>query len=214
MDTELFLKDVSQHVMEVIRDDGLYRHIRFREPGTMCMHFDLITWPGHLCYTGDMGTFVFQRLPDMLEFFRHPGLSDGRLYINTGYWSEKLISCDCNGSNAGASTEFDPDKFSGVINDLRVEWVKELYARVTTKAQRRDLWEAVGDIIAKLDDGDGVAMSAAHEFYRKVDGKEFYFEDLWDYDFTKYTRSFMWCCYAISWGVRQYDATMQEASND
>lgn len=54
----------------MLHEDGIYRHIRFRQPGTMCMHFDLITWPGYLCYTGDMGTYVFTRLADMFEFFR------------------------------------------------------------------------------------------------------------------------------------------------
>ena len=27
--------------------------------------FDIVTWPGYLCYSGDMGCFVFTRLPDM-----------------------------------------------------------------------------------------------------------------------------------------------------
>jgi len=39
-----FFKDVDRHVIEIIRDDGVNRHVRFRRPGTMCMHFDLITW--------------------------------------------------------------------------------------------------------------------------------------------------------------------------
>lgn len=56
-----FLREVSQHSMTVIRDDGVNRHLRFRRPETNCMGFDLITWAGHLCYTGDMGTYVFSR---------------------------------------------------------------------------------------------------------------------------------------------------------
>ena len=48
--------------MIVLRDDGVYRHIRFKKPGTGCMHFDLVTWPGYLCYSGDMGCYVFCRL--------------------------------------------------------------------------------------------------------------------------------------------------------
>jgi len=67
---ESFLRDVAEHAMLLIRDDGVSRHVRFAQPGTGCMHFDLITWPGYLCYTGDMGTYVFQRLTDMFEFFR------------------------------------------------------------------------------------------------------------------------------------------------
>ena len=65
-----FTSDIAQHQMQVIRDDGVSRHLRFKRPNTMCMHFDLLTWPGYLCYTGDMGTYVFRRLEDMFPFFR------------------------------------------------------------------------------------------------------------------------------------------------
>ena len=84
---ELFLRDVQQHQIQVIRHDGVNRHIRFKRPGSMSYYFDLITWPGHLCYTGDMGTYVFRRMDDMFEFFRddrcHATL--GGLYINCSY---------------------------------------------------------------------------------------------------------------------------------
>ena len=87
-----FLKDVAAHEMEILRDDGVYRHIRFKKPGTWCMHFDLVTWPGYLAYSGDMGCYVFSRLNDMFEFFRTDReylQRDGRqLCINLCYWSE------------------------------------------------------------------------------------------------------------------------------
>lgn len=88
---ESFMRDVATHEMTVFRDDGLYRHIRFRRPNTMRTHFDLITYPGYLCYSGDMGTYVFSRLDDMFEFFR----TDRD--INPGYWSEKLQAVDNHG---------------------------------------------------------------------------------------------------------------------
>ncbi len=65
-----FLEAVAKHEMHVLHEDGLYRHIRFKKPGTSCMHFDLITYPGYLVYSGDMGCYVFSRLPDMFELFR------------------------------------------------------------------------------------------------------------------------------------------------
>ena len=67
---QIFLNDVKDHQMTIVRDDNIGRHLRFSKPGTSCMSFDLITWPGYLCCTGDMGTYVFKRLPDMFEFFR------------------------------------------------------------------------------------------------------------------------------------------------
>lgn len=224
-----FLKEVDQHVMEVIRDDGLYRHIRFRHPGTMCMHFDLITWPGYLCYCGDMGTYVFWRLDDMFAFFRtdrEPAHRHNRkLGINPGYWSEKLRAVDGNRRQAGAM-EFSEDKFRKVINQIRTEWVREAARSGTlAKHQRRELWEAVDDtVLAKLDeDCAEAAQLAARDFYWAADPIQhryrserpyWQFEDLWDYSFQQFTRCFMWCCYAIAWGIQQYDEskTIKEAA--
>ena len=80
-----FLLDTAFHRLEIIRDDGLYRHLRMKQPGTSCYYFDIITWPGYLTVTGDMGTWTFSRIADMFDFFGP--WQDG---INTGYWSEKL----------------------------------------------------------------------------------------------------------------------------
>ena len=92
-----FLSDVAEHRMEVLRDDGVYRHLRFKKPRSCDMQFELLTYPGALCYSGDMGSYVFERLPDMFEFFR-TGLRDpGRLAVNLSYWSEKIVAADRDG---------------------------------------------------------------------------------------------------------------------
>ena len=82
---EQFLRDVDHHNMSVMHESGVYRHLRFRQPDTGNMWFDLVTWPGFLTISGDMGTWTFARLPDMFEFFR-----DSKLRINCDYWAEKL----------------------------------------------------------------------------------------------------------------------------
>jgi hypothetical protein len=96
-----FLNDVASHRMIVIRNDGVNRHIRFKRPQSGTFWLDLITWPGTLCIDGDMGTYVFRRLEDMFEFFRTDrtcGEKDGRtLFINPGYWGEKLQSVPIHG---------------------------------------------------------------------------------------------------------------------
>ncbi|MDD2664417.1 MAG: hypothetical protein PHD19_11755 [Dechloromonas sp.] len=206
-----FLKDVAEHEMIVIRDDGVHRHIRFQKPGTYCMHFDLITWPGYLCYTGDMGTYVFSRLDDMFEFFRtdreHQRLRDGRtLAINPGYWGEKLQAVERCGDD-GRYREFSEDKFArAVIGDL-VEWVRS-HAYETTKEERRELWDAVvSDVIGADGDSGGYRKQcAAHDFNHRVNRRvEFYFQDFWENNVMDYTHGFIWCCYALAWGVAKYD---------
>lgn len=97
-----FLDDVAQHRMTILRDDSVNRHAQFKREGTRCYQFDLITWPGYLCYTGDMGSYVFQRTTDMFEFFRTDrndfNYNKDGLSINPGYWGEKLEAVDkCDG---------------------------------------------------------------------------------------------------------------------
>lgn len=219
-----FLRDVADHVMEVMRDDGVYRHIRFRKPGTMCMHFDLITWPGYLCYTGDMGTYVFTRLADMFEFFRtdrtYATRTGRRLAVNLSYWSEKLEAVDGN-RRGGAAKEFSEEKLLRVINQYRVDWLREARADgLLNKAQRRDLWDAVEeDVLCHLQDGEQAVYIAARDFcwspsYAKPlpHGKSWHFQDFWEYDNTDYTHRFRWCCFALAWGIELYDRSKEEVT--
>lgn len=224
--SEQFLNDVKDHKLSIIRDDGVYRHIRLAEPGTSCMHFDLITWPGYLCYTGDMGTYVFTRTQDMFCFFR----GDGKLRINLGYWSEKLVAVDGR-SKGGSAKEFSEEKFRAVINQYRVDWIRSHSEGrqslqgdrrdLLTKDERRELWESVEDrVFGALDDyGEHGASMAAYEFSyiprrpgQQVPRRSWQFTDLFEHDFTEYTFHFVWCCYALAWGIQQYDAMKEAAS--
>ncbi len=204
-----FLKDVATHQMIVIRDEGVHRHIRFKRPDTTNYYFDLITWPGCLCYTGDMGTYVFQRLEDMFEFFRtdreYKRLRDGqKLAINLSYWSEKLIAVDGR-RTGGSAIEFSEEKFRRVVQETRRGWIRDHYHQ-TTKAQRRDLWGAIDDeVLAHSDEGEHEADMAAYNFSHRLGDSHFEFTDFWDHDFNDYTYHFVWCCYALAWGIQQYD---------
>ena len=201
-----FLRDVAEHVIEVIRDDGVYRHVRFKKPGTSDYYFDLLTWPGHLCYTGDMGTYVFQRLRDMFEFFRtdQQHAKPGELRINLGYWSEKLVAVDGN-RHAGGAKAFCEEKFTKVIKSELVTWMRE---SGLDREGRSELRQAVEDeILYYTGDGDEHHLyRLATEFSAEIEGQKFQYEDLWDHDFTEYTNHFVWCCYALTWGIQQYDA--------
>lgn len=218
LSADKFLSDVADHEMIVIRDDGLNRHIRFKKPGTSCMHFDLITWPGALCYTGDMGTYVFQRLSDMFEFFRSDRMhrrDPSKLSINRDYWTEKLIAID-GSRHGGKVKQFDDDKFTAVINKYRVRWMRRAKAdQILDKESRRELWEAVGDeVLNALDDGSEFALRAAYEFSHTDCSYTWTIDDLFEHDFTEYTHSIVWCCYALAWGIEQYDAARLERDHE
>ncbi len=184
-----FLKHVAAHQMTIIRDDGVHRHIRFRRPESSNQHFDLITWPGHLCFCGDMGTYVFQRIDDMFEFFRaHPDRKG--LQINLGYWAEKLEAADRR--TGGAADEYSPDKFREQVK----HWLDDC------EASRKVRTEVKDQVLSRADDGEFWAMKAATKF--EYEG--FRLSDFWEANLRDYTYHFVWCCYALSWGINQYDA--------
>lgn len=200
-----FLQEVATHQMQIIRDDGVNRHVRFKSPGTIAAQFDLITWPGHLCYTGDMGTYVFSRIKDMFEFFRADKRHGDGLHINRGYWSEKVLAADRHGK----ITEFSGDQFVTRLREALEECI----------AANRDEWDDDypaelrarfdDEVAAYADDGEHAARQAAEGF--EVDDEQV-FTDLWEYDFHRFTDHFTWCCLALAWGIKQYDAAKQPAA--
>lgn len=188
-----FLEDISRHELTFLKEDGLHRHMRFQRPGSWCMHFDIITWPGYLCYTGDMGTFVFKRLDDMLQFFRR-GKDRPAFSIDYRYWAEKVESADkCDGIGA-----FDLDEFKANVRDYFEQNVDEDWPAERKAA----LWaEIESDVLYYSDDGEPWAWVRLHEFAH--DG--FRFVDF-GRDCKAYSHSFLWCCHALEWAIATYDA--------
>jgi len=195
---ERFLRDVKDHHMKVLRDDGVDRHLRFRRPGTICYGFDLITWAGHLCITGDCGTYVFARITDMFEFFRVAPRYEGTLHINTGYWHEKVLAKDRH----GGCEEYSRDAFHKAIK----EWFK-VWSEYQPKGLRDEGWRYVEEQVLSHDENEYDAINAALSFsYESLD-----FQDFWEVNLREYTFRYVWCLYAIVWGIQQYDSPVEAA---
>lgn len=198
--TDQFIRDIATHEMQVMRDDGVSRHLRFKRPSTMCMHFDILTWPGYLCYTGDMGTFVFRRVTDMLEFFR-AGKNDKPYRIDFRYWAEKVEAAD-KGDGLEA---FSAEKFKAEVRDYFEQATDDTDA--WTDERKAALWEEIeSDVLWPVaDDGESVAWAALRDFNHD----DFRFDD-WERSCKEYSHRFLWCCHALEWAVRTYDAAKAE----
>jgi hypothetical protein len=207
-----FLANVKDHQMTILADDGIYRHIRFAQPGTRNRQFDLVTWPGYLSYSGDMGDYTFSRLRDMFQFFRtdsghlNPGTTLG---INLGYWAEKVQSVDKRHSVHC----FDSERFEEVIREQRLEWIKEAAReQLLDKDERRELWEAIEDeVLDRAHDSEQEAISAACDFGHGAGGRTYSFDDFWEHNLNAFAGHYVWCCYAIAWGIAMYDAAKAPA---
>lgn len=180
---EEFAKLIKDHVVTVLHEDGVYRHLRCAKPGTNVEHFEIVTWPGYLAYTGDMGAFTFWRTDDMFEFFRHDD-------INPGYWAQKLEAVD----RRDGHEEFSLDAFREAILDAtRIRLDIEDGAPIPQEAR---------DEIAHLlrADDEIEAWSRLRDHRSKLVPL-----NNWDYDCKVYTYRFIFCCWAIVWAIKEYD---------
>ncbi len=178
-----FEGDIEKHEMKIYHDEGVYRHVRFGRPETNCMHFNLTTFPGRLCYSGDMGDFTFARVNDMFTFFNSKT-------INLGYWTEKLQSVDKMGAWNSNSNGFE-------------EWNEELFWENVDecfKAHYEEQWKTkIAEFKAESCFESSVpydAVNAVMEFNSDM--------DFWDYSNTVYTFRIQWALRAIRWGVSKY----------
>lgn len=198
-----FLHCVDSHELRILLDNGVYRHLRFAKPGDSNQYFDLITYPGGLLYRGDMGTFVFERLTDMFNFFRG---KDDDYSINPSYWAEK-VQAQCTQGKG----------IMGYSSKRCAERVKE-YAEAfvldneLNEDEKAEFLEHVKDQILYAIDDEFEVISAIRAFDTgevKYNGA---FEDfLYDRSNTEeYTYHFIWCLYAIVWGIREYDSHQQK----
>lgn len=194
---EKFLRNVVGHKMNIVAEYGIIRHIDFCIPGNINMSFQLTTWPQHLCISGDMGTYVFSRVEDMFTFFRR-----NNLVINDGYWHEKL-EAECTRSH---SRKYSEDVFQQNIKERFDSWFDGESFDAPTKSK---VWEEIEADVLDYSEFDQEAYHAAIDF-KSEHVPAFNFWDFYEVDSRIYTYHFIWCLYAIVWGIQQYDAKKAE----
>lgn len=183
-----FSADTDKHELTVLREDGLYRHLRARNPEHGAYWFDIITWPGCLTIRGDLGNaYTFARLPDMFEFFR------GK-QINPHYWAEKL---DGGRDSVQVYSE-------DVVRQLVTE-------HVVDAIRYSDAPRGIGKAIRTEILGEDLTDEAdARELLEIFNFKGFVFDDVWEWSFKDYDWVFLWACHAIVWAIAAYDRARAE----
>jgi hypothetical protein len=226
LDEKRFLNDVASHKMTIEQDDGeVSRRLLFKKENGSSYWFRLVTWPGALCITGDMGTYVFSRTHDMFDFFimdknDFNSRPENQLNINRGYWAEKCESA--SKSNDKSICAFSIDVFMQSVRDYldsafnyELEEVEAIldspgYNEYDANNENARILAQVRDEIFGCSD-EWEAIDAVRSFrYYQGNKVEFEFSDFFgDYDVTEYTHHYVWCLYAIVWGITQHNASKQ-----
>lgn len=172
-------KDLAEHTITTRHCAGLYRHWRCQRPGTWNMGFDIIAWPGSLCYTGDMGDYLFQRTEDMVAFMRISCMS-------YEYAAEKCVAHD------GRLKEWSEKEFQRVLAERRAE--SDTFTAVYAGGrQTKSVAEAVEEIERKYQN-----YSSRHDAEKAMyesglwDGGDLPSCEVWSFHF-------LWCLHAIKW---------------
>lgn len=197
---ERFEEETANHEMTVLRDDGLYRHLRFSVPGTYVYGFDIVTWPGYLAITGDIGERMFTRIDDMFRFFE--STAGG---INPPYWGEKVRP-----GGVRSVLEYS----SSIYRSRVLEWLEQQTEELTEEDPEdrhpddlktaEELKAAVYDQLLSgeppFDARDAMERLVAFEHDR------FRISEPYEWDLTEFDSHYLWQCHAIVWGIRQYRA--------
>lgn len=204
-----FLDIVKDHQVHVLLARGVYRHLVCAAPGTGIHRFEIMTFPGHLAYVGDLGSYTFCRLHDMFEFFRTGvrGPSPQDLGINPGYWGEKVEAYD----RLGGLEVLDEDALRSVLEDYLETWADTHDVPATVVEDVRE--QLLDEVWSAHADGVEAVLRAAAAFESRLDGLEgaehippLELVDFWDRRIMGASDRFLLCLYAIVWTIQRYDA--------
>jgi hypothetical protein len=186
---ESFIADVENFKLKVLLDSGVNRHLRFSNGSDSANSFQITTWPDHLCISGDRGTYVFTRTSDMFNFF-HWGMEK----IDFRYVSEKCVSSD----KIDGISKYDPNCFKEYINEY-IEDNEDDLSEECLSLMKSQLLDVDFDFEYQV-------REAAESFYyfNKVGIKKYLFRDFWEVNLKSYSYNYIWCIYAIVYGIKTY----------
>jgi len=194
-----FAQRFGNFQLEIRHDDGLYRHLVFRDPKTTMERFEIITWPRHLYVGGDWEGFTFSRLEDMFEFFRYPdpfltGKMGAPNRINPHYWSEKIVD------GYERAKEYCRDFVAKQIwQEVREDYRSGMAPKGLAKQVQCELFEDWDDCLCTWD----LAMAAIRDFSHD---KWRFSEDAWEWPHTTWANHYLLACHAIVAIIAAYDA--------
>ena len=188
---EQFLDDVKNHELTIHQNDGVYRHLTFKNPNDFNRYFNITTFPNYLVITGDMGALVFFKREDMFSYFRSDDLN-----IYPDCWAAKIQSTSWIAKDA-SFLEFDMDEIKEYAQENLNDFLEK---NMLSELEEEEL----------LEEFDREILSSEYEYeiieaVKHFDCNGFHFMDFYEYDYRKCTGHYIWLCYAIVWGIKKFD---------
>lgn len=176
---ESMTKALADHTVEVMLEQGVYRHYSCGKPGTCIMSFSIFTLPGRLIVSGDIGDLCVERTYDMFAW-AWTSVRD------VSYFEEKAWRCI-------KTKDFDEKAARAAL-----KWEYDMHVDGATPAERRKHDEISREILRHIDDGEHALTQAYHESEWGRNGGDFP-------NFDNYTYEFLRCRYALRWFFKWCD---------
>lgn len=177
-------KDIAGHELTILHDDGLHKHLLYRNPRSSEFWFTITTAPGTLTVHGDMGTYVFAREQDMIAWFLG-GSWPGR--PNVDYWAEKCVSA---GGRRGLKEYSETALRQRIEEALSSEVESEALTPDEEVALRREAREYLGG----LDLRNAYAQGELDDFrWRTLQP----FTESWEWEPYEYTYQYVWTAHTL-----------------
>ena len=199
---ERFEQDTAEHELNVIVDDGVNRIMKFAKAGTSCYSVSVLQTNNRICFTGDMGEFVFvNHNNDMLAWFHgNESLS---------YIAEKCRAGDKHEYNEAIAKESVEMRVNDFCTDYMCEYLDLKYPEldinelsVSELGSKQGSWET----ILNIQSSNNINYENEYTFYQSVSDLEI--ELNLSSNFTidisdglpcrDYTNRFKWCVAAMN----------------
>lgn len=206
----IFEKDIADHELEVIVDSGVNRILEFRNKnGSSNQFFIVMQARGRICFTGDMGEYVFtNHNEDMLAWF-HGNMS-------LSYIAEKC--------RTGGTRKFDEDSakesIKMMVDDFCRDYIYD-YAESSCDDENDDNFEAAlaswqqdlyDEAIDELDfENESTLNQTAYDLSIRVnDNISFGIDTSEGIGCMEYTGHFKWCVAAMNKVAELYFSSKEE----
>jgi hypothetical protein len=187
-------KDLSEHQVTMRLNNGLWRSWRCQRPGSWVYGFDVTTGPGWIMVTGDMGTCVWERTADMIDW--------AEASINSlSYFAEKV-------PREIKIKEYDPDKAKAWLLGEIVDYFNDHcgsddHGGMDDKQWTH--WHRLLTLYRHEDPSDQMEFAQAIHKSGVADGSD------WP-NFYNYTYHFLWIREGLKWFFAHKDQAVEVAA--
>ena len=204
-----FEQDTVNHELEVLIEDGVNRILRFKDKsGSSINHFYVMQTQGKICYTGDMGDYVFtNHNKDMLAWFHNN--------MSLSYIAEKCRTGSIYEYCKDLALESIKHEVSSFCESYIDEYVGDDDVDMDAAL---DKWteDLANEVLSEIDfENEFTVHTSAYSVSTQVTNYLKFEIDTSDgINCNEYTYRYLWCVLAMNKVAELYFKSVSEANNE